>query len=516
MNRKRLSILGSTGSIGRNALKIVAMHPDRFDVTVLAGANNVNLLAEQIKIFKPEIAVVLNSERADMLRSVLSANSLPDCHKHDSSSYGSNEYDSTVHDLKYSNLHDVKILWGDSGYVLAASHENVDTVLLAMVGASGLMPALAAIDAGKHIALANKETLVMAGEIVMARAAEKGVTIYPVDSEHSAIFQCIEGNRTKDLKKIFLTASGGPFRTTPREKFKDIRPEDALNHPTWRMGSKITIDSATLMNKALEIVEAVRLFNIDVSDIEVLVHPQSIVHSMVGFNDGSVMAQMGMPDMKAAISYALSWPERLDLQLELPDFVALGSLCFEPPDKEKFPSLNFAVQACNEGGTLPAVMNAANEIAVNAFLNHQIDFPEIFIVIEKTMKMHKVIGRRDEKNMYENSSGEYETVPCETENQKTLSCETLTHETMIQEIIPHDNLTRKTITHDNITRKTITHDNITRKTITHDNITRKTMNHENLTRKTMTRKNLTYTLDDVIKADKWARETAILLIKKGI
>lgn len=368
---KRLSILGSTGSIGRNALKIAAMHPDRFDVTVLAAGNNINLLAEQISLFRPDIAVVLNSERADLLRSLLSSNG----------NKGSN----------CSYLRDIEILWGEKGYTLAASHENVDTVLLAMVGAAGLMPALAAIDAGKHVALANKETLVMAGDLVMERAAEKGVTIYPVDSEHSAIFQCLEGNRHKDLRKIFLTASGGPFRTTPLDKFKDIRPEDALNHPTWNMGSKITIDSATLMNKALEIVEAVQLFNVPVSDIEVLVHPQSIVHSMVGFSDGSVMAQMGLPDMKGAISYALSWPERLGLQLDFPDFTALGHLFFESPDQERFPSLGFAVEACRVGGTLPAVMNGANEVAVHAFLNHQIDFPEIFTIIEKSMNMHKDI-----------------------------------------------------------------------------------------------------------------------------
>jgi len=371
---KRLSILGSTGSIGKNALKIAAMYPDRFNVTVLAAANNVNLLAEQIEIFRPQIAVVLNSERADLLKTLLSS-----------------------HDMRRSNqrggcpIHEVEICWGDRGYALAASHENVDTVLLAMVGAAGLMPALAAIDAGKHIALANKETLVMAGDLVMSRAAEKGVIIHPVDSEHSAIFQCLEGNRPKDLKRIFLTASGGPFRTTPLESFKDIKPKDALNHPTWNMGSKITIDSATLMNKALEIVEAVQLFNVPVADIEVLVHPQSIVHSMVGFSDGSVMAQMGLPDMKGAISYALSWPERLDLKVDFPDFTALGHLFFEQPDRTKFPSLNFAVNACKEGGTLPAVMNAANEIAVNAFLDHKIGFSEIFNTIEKTMNMHENI-----------------------------------------------------------------------------------------------------------------------------
>ncbi|MBF0411347.1 MAG: 1-deoxy-D-xylulose-5-phosphate reductoisomerase [Desulfamplus sp.] len=388
---KRVSILGSTGSIGRNALEVIAMHPDKFQVAALAAANSVTLLAEQIRVFNPEIAVVLNRERAEELKTILQSDILKKRVKTD-------------------------IYSGDDGYNVAASYKNSDTVLLAMVGSAGLMPALAAIDAGKQIALANKETLVMAGELVMSRAAEKGVDIYPVDSEHSAIFQCIGGKineqavgcsdtnkegvelnkgvgaeRNNYIKKIFLTASGGPFRNTPLKKFKDIKPEHALNHPTWNMGSKITIDSATLMNKALEIVEAVRLFNVPVSDIEVLVHPQSIVHSMVGFSDGSILAQMGVPDMKAAISYALSYPERLDLKLDFPDFVSLGSLMFEKPDREKFPSLQFAVEACQEGGTLPAVMNAANEIAVNAFLNYQIGFLSIFKIIEKTMKMHKTI-----------------------------------------------------------------------------------------------------------------------------
>lgn len=399
IGKKKLSILGSTGSIGRNALKIAAMHPDRFDVTVLAAAHNVKLLAEQIREFQPEVAVVLNSERAEELKFLLSSShsssNCPACHdssivnhRHLSASHKKTASATDKYNHHYS---DVKICYGDSGYSLAASYENADTVLLAMVGAAGLMPALAAIDAGKHIALANKETLVMAGDLVMARAEKKGVTIYPVDSEHSAIFQCLEGNQSKDIKKIFLTASGGPFRNTPIENFKKIRPEDALHHPTWSMGSKITIDSATLMNKALEIIEAVQLFNVPVSDIEVLVHPQSIVHSMVGFRDGSVMAQMGIPDMKAAISYALSWPERLELKLDFPDFASLGQLSFEAPDKIKFPSLEFAVQACKAGGTLPAVMNAANEIAVNAFLNNKVDFPGIFTIIDKTMSMHKNI-----------------------------------------------------------------------------------------------------------------------------
>ncbi len=356
--KKYLSVLGCTGSIGLSALKIAEMHPDRFQVKILAAANNVSLLASQIRMFKPDIAVVLTYERAKELKSLLSKEEQP------------------------------KILFGDDGYIEAAASPIADTVLLAMVGAAGLMPALAAVDAKKQIALANKETLVMAGELVMARAKKLGVKIFPVDSEHSAIFQCMEGNREKDVRKIFLTASGGPFRTKPAAEFAAIQPEDALNHPTWAMGCKITIDSSTLMNKALEIIEAVRLFYLPPSWVEVLIHHQSIVHSMVGFNDGAVIAQMGVPDMKGAIAYALSWPERLDLGLDFPDFFSLGSLYFEKPDPSRFPSLDFAFEALKQGGTLPAVMNAANEAAVEAFINHRTDFPGIFRIIETCMARH--------------------------------------------------------------------------------------------------------------------------------
>ncbi|SMC76281.1 1-deoxy-D-xylulose 5-phosphate reductoisomerase [Desulfocicer vacuolatum DSM 3385] len=358
---RQLSILGSTGSIGQSALAVVARYPHRFNVRILAAANNVTLLARQIEMFAPDMVAVINREKARELKSLIP----------DTSS--------------------VDVLWGEKGYLVAASHDMVDTVLLAMVGAAGLMPALAAIDAQKKVALANKETLVMAGEIVMARAAEKQVTVYPVDSEHSAIFQCLEGNRQRDLRKIFLTASGGPFRLIPRERFSSLTPKDALSHPTWDMGAKISIDSATLMNKALEIIEAVHLFKLMPDQVEVVVHPQSIVHSMVGFSDGTVMAQMGLPDMKAAISYALSWPERLDLGLDFPDFPDLAGLFFEAPDREKFPSIDFAFKALEAGGTLPGVMNAANEVAVDGFLNHAIGFLDIFHIIETTMSAHKVI-----------------------------------------------------------------------------------------------------------------------------
>jgi 1-deoxy-D-xylulose-5-phosphate reductoisomerase len=365
---KRLSILGSTGSIGTSALDVVAMHPDRFDVRVLAAATNVDLLARQIERFKPETVVVIDEAHAKRLRERVSGKHVPE------------------------------IVFGDQGYAHAASHDNVDLVLLAMVGAAGLMPAIAAIEAQKEVALANKETLVMAGELIMGLAREKGVTILPVDSEHSAIFQCLAGNRARDAKKIFLTASGGPFRKTPAERFAAIKPADALSHPTWNMGCKISIDSATLMNKGLEIIEAVHLFDMPVDQVEVLVHPQSIVHSMVGFNDGSVMAQMGVPDMKTAISLAFSWPERLDLGLGFPDFTSPQGLLFEAPDTERFPSIGFAVEACTQKGTLPAVMNAANEVAVEAFLGLKIDFPGIFRIVETTMARH---NRVDSPTLYD-------------------------------------------------------------------------------------------------------------------
>jgi 1-deoxy-D-xylulose-5-phosphate reductoisomerase len=371
---KQLSILGSTGSIGTNALEIVRMHPDRFQVKALTAANNIEFFARQIEEFKPELVAVLDKKKALELSRALTGPNRP------------------------------QILFGEAGYCEAASYPDSDMVLLAMVGAAGLKPALCAIEAKKEIALANKETLVMAGEIVMAKAEEKGVLILPVDSEHSAIFQCLRGNQKKELKTIFLTASGGPFRERPFGEFKDITLKNALNHPTWNMGHKITIDSSTLMNKGLEIIEAVHLFDVIPEKIQVLVHPQSIVHSMVGFKDGSVMAQMGQPDMKGAIAYALSQPERLDLQMDFPDFAALGSLRFEAPDTQKFPSLLFALEACKQKGTLPAVMNAANEVAVCAFLEKRMGFLDIFRLVSRTMELHTRIDNPDLSGIIEADS----------------------------------------------------------------------------------------------------------------
>ena len=362
---KRLSILGSTGSIGTSALDIVRMHPDKFKITAMTAGRNIDLFSRQIEEFKPELVSVLDDDLAVLLSRQLKGCSKPD------------------------------ILYGEQGFCAAASYDKAGTVLLAMVGAAGLKPALAAVRARKEIALANKETLVMAGEIVMAESRKNKIEIFPVDSEHSAIFQSLMGSRKKDVKKIFLTASGGPFRKKPFEEFEDITLEDALNHPTWDMGHKITVDSATLMNKGLEIIEAVHLFDVEPDMLEVLIHPQSIVHSMVGFTDGTVMAQMGQPDMKGAIAYALSQPGRMDLNLDMPDFAALGALNFERPDTRRFPSLLFAMEACRVKGTLPAVMNAANEIAVAAFLEKRVGFLDIFNLVSTTMSHHTPIDNPD-------------------------------------------------------------------------------------------------------------------------
>jgi len=358
---KNLSILGSTGSIGRNTLEIAAMFPERFTVKALAAKNNTSLLAGQVEKFGPDIAVVFDETRAIELKHMLSPGSK------------------------------VEIMYGQDGYRTAATYDSVDMVVTAVVGAAGLIPTLAAIEAGKNIALANKETLVMAGEIVIKRAARNRVKIIPIDSEHSAIFQCIAGNRRQDLDKILLTASGGPFLNRPENEFLKIKPQDALNHPTWQMGKKVSVDSATLMNKGLEVIEAKCLFGVSQEMIEVLIHPQSVIHSMVSFKDGTVMAQLGIPDMKGAIAYALSYPERLALEQPLPDFVGIGALTFEQPDLNKFPCLGLAYKACQTGETLPAVLNAANEMAVQAFLKQRIPFVKIPEVIGKTMESHTVV-----------------------------------------------------------------------------------------------------------------------------
>jgi len=359
---KRLSILGSTGSIGTNVLNIVAMFPQKFDVKALAAKKNVDLLARQIEQFHPELVAVFDENRARELKDRLPPGTV------------------------------VHILYGEEGYHAAAAYSTVDMTVAAMVGAAGLKPTLAAIEAGKTIALANKETLVMAGDYVMKAAAEKGVDILPIDSEHSAIFQCLQGQRKEDMEKILLTASGGPFLNKPVAEFNTITREDALKHPNWQMGRKITIDSATLMNKGLEVLEAGCLFGVSHQMIQVVIHPQSIIHSMVAYKDGSVIAQLGIPDMKGAIAYALSYPQRLPLKQPLPQFNASQALTFQDPDLNKFPCLALAFKACEMGGTLPAVLNAANEVAVYAFLDQEIEFVDIVSVIRQTMDKHPVIS----------------------------------------------------------------------------------------------------------------------------
>ncbi len=355
---KHLTVLGSTGSIGQNTLDIAGKFPDEFRVKALAAKSKVEILAHQIERFRPEMAVVYHAEYAAQLKRLL--------------------------DPKI----DVEILYGEKGYCAAAALDSADTVVSAMVGAAGLKPTLAAIEAHKTVALANKETLVMAGEIVMQKAAQNKVAILPIDSEHSAIFQCLLGNRKQDLHKILLTASGGPFFNVPKEDFNTLTVEKALKHPNWSMGPKITIDSATLMNKGLEVIEAKHLFGVCEDRIEVVIHRQSVIHSMVSFKDGSIMAQLGIPDMRTAIAFALAYPERLPLGQPEPDFGAIGALTFDRPDTEKFPCLALAFQACKQGGTLPAVLNAANEVAVQAFLTHRIGFVQIPELVQKAMRNH--------------------------------------------------------------------------------------------------------------------------------
>jgi 1-deoxy-D-xylulose-5-phosphate reductoisomerase len=355
---KRLAILGSTGSIGQNALAVVAEHPQEFQVVGLAAGKNVKVLAEQIRTVRPAHVSVQDEAAARELKLAL------DGHP------------------------PAEILVGSAGAVAVAAAPEADLVVSAMVGAVGLEPTLAAVEAGKTVALANKETLVAAGSLVMAAVAANGATLLPVDSEHSAIFQAMEGHRREDVRRLWLTASGGPFRTWPKEKLDTATPAQALKHPNWDMGAKITIDSATMMNKALEIIEASVLFGLPVSQVEVYIHPQSIIHSLVEFVDGSVLAQLGWPDMRLPIAYALTYPRRLPLNQEPLDLGKVAQLTFERPDFTRFPSLRLGYEAAKIGGTMPAVLNAANEVAVAAFLAGRLSFPGISRVVEETMAAH--------------------------------------------------------------------------------------------------------------------------------
>ena len=355
---KKLCILGSTGSIGVQALDVVRClqgTEDEYEVTALTANRQVKAMEEQIRAFHPPVAVMFDESAANELRT-------------------------RVSDLP------VQILSGMEGLLEVVSRPDVDVVLNSVVGMVGLRPTLAAIAAKKTIALANKETLVVGGALVTAAAKANGVSIYPVDSEHSAIFQCLQGCcRQQDLQKLILTASGGPFFGKSRDELADVTPAMALKHPNWSMGAKITIDSATMMNKGWEVIEAKWLFDVSADDINVVVHPQSVIHSMVEFEDGAVLAQMGCPDMRQPIQYALAYPSRLDLSNEKLDFAALGSLTFEKPDMERFPCLALAFDAIRTGGNMPCIANAANEEAVAAFLAGKIAFYDIPAVIEKCM-----------------------------------------------------------------------------------------------------------------------------------
>ncbi|SMC25141.1 1-deoxy-D-xylulose 5-phosphate reductoisomerase [Desulfacinum hydrothermale DSM 13146] len=358
---KRLTILGSTGSIGVSTLEVVGQFPDAFQVVGLGAGRNVRLLADQIRAVRPLCVAVLDETAAGELAGLLGPD---DPHP--------------------------EILWGPEGYRRVATLDSAHMVVSAIVGAAGLLPTLAAIDAGKDIALANKETLVIAGQVVMERVGRRGVRLFPVDSEHSAIFQALQGNPKKALKRILLTASGGPFFGSTAERLESVTPQAALRHPNWAMGPKITIDSATLMNKGLEVIEAHWLFQVPVETIHVHIHPESIIHSMVEYVDGSVIAQMGVPDMKIPIAYALSYPDRLPVSAPTLDLFDLGTLTFHPPDMEAFPCLRLAYEAAEAGGTLPAVLNAANEVAVQAFLDGALGFMDIPRLIEEVMAAHPV------------------------------------------------------------------------------------------------------------------------------
>lgn len=356
---KTIAVLGSTGSIGRNALDLIEAHPDRYTVTGLAAGKNIGLLAEQVKRFRPECVAVLDANLAGELLERIGNDGRPE------------------------------VLWGRNGAARIAELEGVDTVISAITGAAGLEPTMAAVRAGKDIALANKETLVMAGDLVMREASERGVRVLPIDSEHSAVLQSLQGHDMRDLKRIILTASGGPFRETAVEDMEGITAAQALNHPNWDMGPKVTIDSATLMNKGLEVIEARWLFSLSMAQISVLIHPQSIIHSMAEFRDGSIIAQMGVPHMITPIAYALSYPRHLDTPIAPLDFSRIAALTFEAPDMDRFRCLALALEAAGEGGGMPAVLNAANEIAVELFLKAELPFLAIPGLVERVMNAYK-------------------------------------------------------------------------------------------------------------------------------
>ena len=360
---KKISILGSTGSIGTQTLDVVRANRDKFEVVAISANSSINLLLEQIKEFKPKYVAVYNEASAKVLKEMIPS------------------------DIN------IEVLSGMEGLVAISSLDEIDVLLTAIVGMIGLVPTLEAIKKGKTIALANKETLVTAGQLVMEEAKKNNVKILPVDSEHSAIFQCLNGENNKEIESLILTASGGPFRGKTKSELLNVTKNEALKHPNWSMGRKISIDSSTLMNKGLEVIEAKWLFDVNTDKIDVVVHPQSIIHSMVQFVDSSIIAQMGCPDMKLPIQYALTYPDRILNDFERLDFSKLNSLTFEKPDLETFPCLKLAYDSLNMGGTYSAVLNAANEVLVNEFLEDKIGFYDIPYYIEKTLDAHKSISK---------------------------------------------------------------------------------------------------------------------------
>ncbi|MBQ2482972.1 MAG: 1-deoxy-D-xylulose-5-phosphate reductoisomerase [Bacteroidales bacterium] len=368
-NKRRLAILGSTGSIGTQALDVVSHHPELFQVEMLSAGSNASLLIEQARKFNPNAVVICNKDKYAEVKKAL-------------------------------DPLDIKVFAGVESAGDLAGGSNVDIVLAAMVGFSGLAPTISAMKKGKVIALANKETLVAAGSIITRLSREYNSPLIPVDSEHSAVFQCLQGERAQ-VEKVLLTASGGPFFNLPKEDFEKITVEQALNHPNWKMGNKVTIDSASMMNKGLEIMEAAWLFNIPAEKIEVVVHPQSIIHSMVQFTDGGIKAQLGYPDMRVPIQYALSYPYRISLDTKRLSFAELGQLTFFAPDLEKFPCLRIAYESFKKGGNIPCAMNAANEVAVAAFLRGQIRFTQIPQIIEKTIEKCNFVSSPGIEDIFE-------------------------------------------------------------------------------------------------------------------
>ncbi|MFO7738675.1 MAG: 1-deoxy-D-xylulose-5-phosphate reductoisomerase [Desulfatiglandaceae bacterium] len=357
---KKLALLGSTGSIGVNALKVIEAYPEEYEVIALAAGRNISLLLEQIESFKPQAVAVLEASRAQEMKAQL------------------------------PRAAETKIFFGPEGFMHVAALDAVDTVISAMTGAAGLLPTYSAIKAGKNIALANKETMVMAGALVMAEARRRSVSVLPIDSEHSAILQSLQGHPKENLRRVILTASGGPFRNLSLEEMRGITAARALNHPNWNMGPKVSIDSATLMNKGLEVIEAKWLFDLEMEQIHILIHSQSIVHSMVEYTDGSVICQMGIPDMLIPISYALSYPQHMRNQLPPLELEQVGTLSFEKPDLKRFRCLALALEASRIGGSMPCVLNGANEVAVDSFLHGGIGFLDIPDMIERTMETHQV------------------------------------------------------------------------------------------------------------------------------